>query len=1210
MIDNLGNQISPDQENVYYSPNSLIKVMQGLIPNDKREILEETLKSYDRGVFVLDSNNLNYIIINVYQQPFLSTPVSSIVITPNSVSASATPAVAPAQTPIPSDSVDRAVSIEMKQSFHSNNNIKETTYDPNPNSKFVHEASRNIDVIASVKNWHDDKVMNEKLVNAKILLNLVKDKLQNIPYKTLEKYVKEYSQVEEEIDELIEVMQDTANVQSKTIALLNVERFLREFYKITEIIPEFDQSKIRVLVQQAIFDLFNVDNHMKSGGSNKRRGMSENGQILFDTKTTPLTGGTIDKAELGLKAAWSSIAGLDDESMEAPAISEELEAGSYISNMILQNGTDVFGEDGALNFWFVNNVYKKLAGQSLSFSGLETYLETFSQKTNEATQYFKENGGFGAELILEQAVYRAIEDLCASNVDVSSYSAKSGTTTKFSLYNTSGVLGPKKIFPYPRPSPQEEAKEEEKAIFQIGNVQLEALVAPMWNVNAAMDRVEASDSVVTSSVTSRSASSEKTTCYEFSNNKFINLQIIIKDLQTILSKQMVKEWMAQNLTSVTTSPRIIAKEIVHSYSRPPTSTGDAEWTGHLRRAYHTWQNGKVLKGKKGSYHWVITESSGNTDKGFLQDKVPQTGIPNSSHYNLFHKRSSVAYVTKQVQDQREPEPVLGINLWGDQHWAKDMGLSGAETVADEGLLNFGWGSNDKTEYNISDFYEKKGYNLPHLMNVSLSLVRAIVHKTIENLIEAYKEISNRDLILSAVEIINNMTYDDSVLFLESILSVVNNLEPEDVGIQIYLNYDATKSILTTFPNSAGGETTRNDTLSKNAYKDTVYSDSLGPLCKEYIEFQGRISSHFSIKIVDSPDTKAIFPRSLIPLEALATDANPNYKNSWGSSSQYLRESEIQNKYDPMQFTVGELTSTEFMKKKFISTSKDKGSFSWPGCERFVKRFSPYFQHIQMLVEIPRLLEQFQDSIERVEPKNKVMKLFENGVLDNSFRVDNPQATIRQIAGRRNRYRANSDGISRRFVKALKNLPDPNNNKVDHIYVLAVTADFFGDEQVVTVAPRFNPINAQYADGKEEGGNGTGSVIDGQGVRVSRNPAPENEEWLNYLHIYRGIDIGLHSLGSNQNLIYSKEIQKNDAGIFGWTKDDFDEDGVPTRSLETIWSLSPWLFPRNYFYDVVDSGKYYKIFVGTLSNVDKLQIPYTAGMSHVDLIGSTQWEITE
>ena len=146
MLDNIGNSISPDQENVYYSARTLTRVLQGLITESKRETLQSTLESFDRGVFVLGAEDLNHIIISIYQQPFASYPVSSVVITPSGITVSEEIPEAPVQKPVPDDNVDLAFSIDLKESFHSNNNIKETTYKPNPEAATDAAVDRNIDL--------------------------------------------------------------------------------------------------------------------------------------------------------------------------------------------------------------------------------------------------------------------------------------------------------------------------------------------------------------------------------------------------------------------------------------------------------------------------------------------------------------------------------------------------------------------------------------------------------------------------------------------------------------------------------------------------------------------------------------------------------------------------------------------------------------------------------------------------------------------------------------------------------------------------------------------------------------------------------------------------------------------------------------------------------------------------------------------------------
>ena len=1257
MLNNIGNSISPDQENVYYSARTLTRVLQGLITESKREALQSTLESFDRGVFVLGAEDLNHIIISIYQQPFASYPVSSVVITPAGITVSEEIPEAPVQKPVPDDVVDRASSIDLKESFHSNNNIKETTYKPDPEAATSAAVDRNIDIVANVKYWHDEEVFHEKILNCKILINIVKDKLQNLPAKTLEKYVDEYQEVEEEIDALISALEDASKVHQGSLGLVNVKRILEEIYQL-ESPPLFPQRKIETLITQAFYDFYNVEKYVGNPVSVKfrtRRGMTEENKIEF--AQDGVGSKQLKQEEIAFSHIWAAI--LEQTTAELPekkAVSRTSSSGEYTHDLLNAQGTNVFRDDGALDGWFTNNLYKKLGGEDLSFTGLENYTDNLREKTRAAFEYFNIYGGCGGGVLFEQAVYRAINDVCLSNMDVTSFSSNYGDIpiSLFAIMGRSGILGPSNIFPAPDPNTQ--ALAGGNALQLLDNddrttvdsdaegtgstgtgAQTQSVRPPAFPSSLSITG-QRSDVIVPAEINGRHA---------FSNNAFLNFPILIRELQTIIkSSPEVRGWLSNNIGSVESSPYKIARDIVRSYGA--NRLGGEEMSD---KAYHIVDAGATADINVKKIHIPIAFDGGGlqTQELNVQGRSDFNAVMNSfgmmSSVNLptylFHgNRSSLLdaviqvskdegggssdYLYQMIQDGNEhqyPEDTLGIS----------SSVGTIPDAIDNATLGFTKEELKDPASNLFNFYAmRKGNNLPHVLNSSLCLVRAIVIKTIENLIESFKDVMGDDpdvllgnVLISLKGIVtptgidgkgfpNPLDSDNSdnkfIEILSAILAVVDKLiEASEANIQLFLNYDGTKTLYSmSVQDIALSATTRN-----------TPGTQMKSMCRDYLEFVGKISKEKRVKLVRTPEVNSVSSKIHLPIEALADESNPNFAVPHGDASQYFLAKDLKTNWDRLQFTLDELIENKLLKKT-SSILRGKAHQQWIVGETFVDRFSPYFRHLQLLTDVYNKLENFQFLIDQMQPNDKVINLFENGTLDSSFSLNNPDVTLQQIRARRNLYSANADGISKRYISAAYDQPPEtldgqSAGEVQQLYILGLKNDFFEGESQ-KIVPILYPIRSSQGI-RIEGDLIEVPYIGSLSTQITTKIS-NAQQWLNYLHVQRGLDIGSHSFHDNQQLIYSELIRKNASGIFGWTKKDFDEDGVPTRPLDTLWAMSPWIFPRNYFYDVVDSGEYYKIAVGLITNGSLLDGDAAApngyakdhlqDSDHMHLLGTVLW----
>ena len=94
--------------------------------------------------------------------------------------------------------------------------------------------------------------------------------------------------------------------------------------------------------------------------------------------------------------------------------------------------------------------------------------------------------------------------------------------------------------------------------------------------------------------------------------------------------------------------------------------------------------------------------------------------------------------------------------------------------------------------------------------------------------------------------------------------------------------------------------------------------------------------------------------------------------------------------------------------------------------------------------------------------------------------------------------------------------------------------------------------------------------------------------------------------------YSDLLVDSESGVFPWAKGDFEER-VPTKKLETLFNMSPILFPQNFFKDVCVPNKYHRVVACVITKEDLqgtgISTEEVEGTID-DIIGSLRWKLVE
>lgn len=1178
MLEQITNKITPEQENVYYSIKSLRDTLTGLVDASQLEAIVLQTKKFYLPVFVLDTTDVTNIIIDVYQRPYVTNLESTITITPTSVSLSEPAATPTNTTPVPDDKVDNAISLELLNSFHSENNVTETTWKTNSDTV----DQRKVEIIASTKSWYDKELFADKKLNSKIFVNLVKETLKNLPSKTLEKYQKSYQDVEEEIDALLQLLSDAKDVKELSVDKLKTGSLLATIYD-TNSDTEFAQQYLQELITQAFYDLYDIENHIGQTHVNtQKRGIDPATNVpIFTLKPIEVTGASV--TEIGFRAVWHGILSQVTRLEKRNISPVEVDSNTYIRDLLEVNSRSVFRGDSVLNEWFESNLFKKISGKEASFASLDDYTTTFKSKTSEAFSYFESEGGAGSAVLLEQAVYKAILEICESNINVTSYSAKkSDGTNIFSAYDRNGVLGPNKCYPFPSPPVENRTQ---PIVGSIGTFSLlsptVASVGSIASGSSTSVTGPVMQNTVSASVQATNAQNSGKVISSFSKNGFLCFHPLVQELKEILSMPAdVQNWLIENLVTTTSSNHEIARLILNTYLASESQGTSEEMTN----AFHNYDTGDSIVGSEGN-NWAVFSRPGITT-------FYETSERPGSYFQWHAKGGSVVSTTSSTGASGNDFGILSPPI--------------NSSVGDLSDLHYGWSSSESSDNDIGLFYNNKLYNLPNLLNTTIAITRAVVHKTIENLIQTYRSITSNDVDINHADVLNAMSVDAKGDLLSGIATLVENIIENNSGsINLVLNFDGTKSVIW-----SGSNPTGNAYQTSNSYKDTVGKTALSTVCSDYVQFISKISSNSYVKLVAEPTRKLVPVSDYIPSEAIASQSNTNFEQDWGQTNQYFNKDTVQSTWDLLEFTEEEFTKNILLKKEASAVKGNESSTkSWNVGKEFLDRYSIFYKHVNLLTNFTHSLETFVNDVNMIQPNDKITKLYEKGILDETYSLSDPKNTTRQIISKRKEYSCDTDGIARRIESAIFNLPDADKvQEADLIFVIGLPHDLWIDENRIALVPYFYSFDSTPDSAGIQMLDSDGAPIKIH-VSYSSNTI-EGKEWLNYLHIIRGIDIGPHSFSSKGMPIYEEDIVKNDAGIFNWTKEDFI-DQIPILPLDTMWNMSPWLFPRNYFHDVVEDSKYHKIVVCTISKATVKEF----GTGNIyfnqnpnNLIGSIQWQV--
>jgi len=345
----------------------------------------------------------------------------------------------------------------------------------------------------------------------------------------------------------------------------------------------------------------------------------------------------------------------------------------------------------------------------------------------------------------------------------------------------------------------------------------------------------------------------------------------------------------------------------------------------------------------------------------------------------------------------------------------------------------------------------------------------------------------------------------------------------------------------------------------------------------------------------------------IPTELKAIPGNPAYIAD--PSGGFISNGSVEDYYDPLEFSLQEILTTIIANKDYLITKGDTASSVFGSYyTRALSAYNLFWRHEMFLDSVKNSLTAIEPFIDSLEPIDTVIKLYEEGHFNTGLNIANPDKVIKQIETQKTKNEASSDGISNKYKEITSWHKGDTYDKIfdddiRYIFVIGVSSDVFeiGTDSIKLNWSFLRPGSNEIITGDNPF---TCSYDENDIAFITQNR--ESRDLINYLHVVRGIDTTENVFSQRAKLVYSEDVIDNSSELFPWSSADF-EDGEPNKPLDSIWSMSPWVFPRNYFYDVCIENKYHRTFGVYLTTSDLEKIS-TDGDRYYELIGSIQWSV--
>lgn len=1174
---------NPNQSNVYYSVAALGSELLNYFSKEKVDSIKKTMESYYLPTFVFDPAgapvvyNLDVYPKNKSKESYQIDEQGNIV----DEIVNPTPAVKP---PSEMELRDGGHRCQLDPKFHSSTLLKEPNEIDLPIDTGVLPS---LDLLLATKFSGDEDKLETRMQNFSILKNILLETMKSLPSEELEAIKKNFIDTVESIEGFKETLAEINEGQTNSLTGLQFGSFVNEVYSVVGS-PTYDRKGFdgtRMILAQALADLAHSVFQPTTGSPYLYAGSNRLQVKMGETNKKITAEGFSTVNSNSGTSIWPHFLGklrdmglLETIDLDIPRTSQNFDLLEGDLQSLLYYGAEgassneVYSLEGRPKEWYYDNFVATIKGEDTNWDALHNYLRTFDQTTEPYIQKATQDTLGGSNLLVDQAIMKAMLDLCMTNLDVSEFAPRVGQEAPtepstgnnyFSEIQRSGALGPSGTTPYPS-----------KQVIDPEDYQVKP----------------------------------------YTNSSFLCYYALIQIVRSI-SEQSSKDFLLHNLTKFESNHDEVVDLItdVHYFTSLTGSTStmdpkpDSGIPGvgaqfpiksrnlqELLHAYKRFENFPV------SDDVLLIGDEDNRvpaqERTFFTFNVPRLKHTTEAALEVLPEVDTSPYYRLNSDNDFAVtgSGKLNLNALPDEYGY--MGFIGnEEATTNMRTYKIHYGYTDQTNAkDVKEFYKQRRYSMPYFWASMTSLWRALTVKSWKNLIESINDIAETEIEMTKEEIL--ATFDHSKLWYR-IRQIIFELEKQnDIKFRIYVGSDGSLNLLEN--NSLAASTAY-----RQEYRNTP-GQSTKKMLQGWVRFVSLVSNHSSLQTVESLEPLEFDYQTYLASEAMALETNQNFANNHGGSNQYI--SAVFSPY----FDKLEVIPKEFKDQLPIKKSESPvgASVTWyqESFSGFLSRSHNLHKHVGMFEHVKASFRNMETFVKGFDMPESVKPVFLEGEIDIRKEIQDPAGLIDQIVDNQRRYAPNEFGLGGRWNWSLdtKSLVTASTNEGwVYIHILGLDKSLWQNTETIKVMPEYIGSSALVP-------------IVGAQVSVDYGYDPENESdkksdaLLRYIHLDRGLDVNELTFSSKTKLIYSEALTDSESGIFPWSKDDFKE-GMAKKPVETLFNMSPWLFPKNYFYDICLQNKYHRVIACVITEEALAE----AGIGVIeedgaveDIVGSIRWKV--
>ena len=503
----------------------------------------------------------------------------------------------------------------------------------------------------------------------------------------------------------------------------------------------------------------------------------------------------------------------------------------------------------------------------------------------------------------------------------------------------------------------------------------------------------------------------------------------------------------------------------------------------------------------------------------------------------------------------------------------------------------------------NSWFKSKGGGMLRYLGALEGIFKGLFKETFSILQSRLNKVTGSGVSVS----LENMTEDFIKAWIKNLFIHVdflyNNLDNLPEKWDIVVNHDG-RIVLTDILQSGQDYIGWIDYDKKYKRRNNITKDHK-TLAKAYVKFKSIISDNSIVSVSKTP-YRLVNAYSLLPRQIRSDSTNSNYVNGLGLNAQYMSVPAEMQVRDSLAFFPDEIVGNISI-DSFITTPV--GIVTDTSNKVWMQNFGSFVQVRNLVDSITGPVSGLSYFLDSLEISEEQRRPYTEGLITVND-ISKSLQILNSLSANVEKYSADENGISK-FWKSMAN--DSLMNDILPAMATSVRTGgryfvaFIGiKEKFILDTANTDTTYFIDLDYTTDGWYGVAQnsfgihmpMKDGDGTVMERAALRIKDGKINFCNAGKGpIDLLADgSMQSYQNALiswamnvkgyrldasvftenteqlYSDFLINNESGVFPWKKDQFEKN-IAVANVETIYNVSPWLFPQNYVMDVLKAKEF-------------------------------------